>query len=74
MNVVIELKVLDNFHIWIRFKGGSEKTVDFKPFIGKGISKDLLIEENFRRISLESGGGIAWYNGFDVCPNFLKQV
>lgn len=26
------------------------------------------------KVSIEPGGGIAWYNGYDFCPNYLKQL
>jgi hypothetical protein len=24
-------------------------------------------------VTLEEGGGIAWPNGYDFCPNFLRE-
>lgn len=74
MNEVVKIKVLENFQIWMRFKDGTEKTIDFSKFIGKGITRDLLDYNNFRRVSIEAGGGIAWYNGYDFCPNYLKEL
>jgi len=74
MNEVIDLKVLDNYQIWIRFKDGIEKIINLQKFLGKGISKELLEYENFKKVSIELGGGIAWYNGFDFCPNYLKEL
>lgn len=74
MNEVVNIKVLDNFQIWIKFNDGIEKIVNFKKFIGKGITKDLLKYENFRKVTIEPGGGIAWYNGCDFCPNYLKKL
>ena len=74
MNEVIEIKVLDNYQIWIKFNDGEEKTVNFKNFFGKGLTKELLEEENFKKVMIEPGGGIAWYNGFDFCPNYLKEL
>jgi hypothetical protein len=74
MNEVIEIRTLENFQIWIRFKDGVEKTIDFKRFLGKGITKELLDTENFKRVGIEPGGGISWYNGFDFCPNYLKEL
>jgi len=50
------------------------KVVNLKPFIGKGFTKDLLMEENFKKVFIDAGGGIAWDNGFDFCPNFLRQL
>lgn len=71
---VVDLQVLDNYYIWIKFNTGEEKTINFKPFVGKGFTADLLDPENFSRVTLEPGGGIAWYNGYDFCPNFLKEL
>ena len=73
MNEVIEIKVLDLYNIWLKFNDGTESVIDFKPFIGQGFTKELLEEENFKKVFIEPGGGIAWYNGYDFCPNFLKQ-
>ena len=74
MNEVVNLKVLDDFQIWIKFNDGIEKIINFKEFFGKGITKDLLEYENFRKVSIEPGGGISWYNGYDFCPNYLKEL
>jgi len=74
MNEIVEIEVLGNFQIWIKFNDGLEKTVNFKKFFGKGITKELLEEENFKKVTIEPGGGIAWYNGFDFCPNYLKYL
>jgi hypothetical protein len=74
MEQVIELKVLENYCIWIKFKNGSSKTINIKPFIGKGFTEELLIQENFKKVFIEPGGGIAWENGYDFCPNFLSQL
>jgi hypothetical protein len=74
MNEIIDIKVLDNYQIWIRFKDGIEKTVNIQGFLGKGITKELLDYENFKKVEIEPGGGIAWFNGFDFCPNYLKEL
>jgi hypothetical protein len=74
MNEVVNLKVLDDFQIWLKFNDGTEKVINFRKFIGNGISKDLLDYENFIKVTIEPGGGIAWYNGYDFCPNYLKEL
>ncbi len=74
MNEVIDLKVLNNYLVWIKFSDNEEKVVDLKPFIGKGFTKNLLKSENFNEVFVEPGGGIAWPNGFDLCPNFLREL
>ena len=74
MHEVIDIKDLGNYHLWIKFSDGKEKVINFRPFIGKGFTKELLDPENFKKVSLEPGGGIAWLNGFDFCPNYLREL
>jgi len=74
MNEVIKIKPIENYQIWLRFADGEEKVVNLKPFLGKGFTKDLLDTANFNKAFIEPGGGIAWENGFDFCPNFLKEL
>jgi len=74
MNEIVEVKAKDNYFVWLRFKDGQEKTVDLKPFMGKGFTKELLDATKFNQVFVEPGGGIAWPNGFDFCPNFLKEL
>ncbi|MEI6816076.1 MAG: DUF2442 domain-containing protein [Bacteroidota bacterium] len=73
MNKILEIKVVSDYCIWIKFNDGSVKVVDFKDIIGQGLSKELLNKDYFMKVAIESGGGLEWPNGFDVCPNFLKD-
>jgi hypothetical protein len=71
MKQIVKFSVLANYHILIVFQDGVEKTVDFRPFIGEGFTKTLLDPAYFATVFIESGGGLAWDNDFDFCPNFL---
>jgi hypothetical protein len=71
MQRVIAIQLVGKYLVEIQFSDGLRKTVDLEPFIGKGVSTRLLDEGYFRLVEIESGGGIAWPNGFDFCPNFL---
>ncbi len=73
MDKVISVKPLENYLLEIEFADGLRKAIDIKPFIGKGISAALKDESYFRQVTLEDGGGIAWPNGYDFCPNFLRD-
>jgi Protein of unknown function (DUF2442) len=73
MERVISVKPLKNYTVEIEFEDGFRKVIDVRPFIGNGISAALKDEAYFRRVSLEDGGGIAWPNGYDFCPNFLRD-
>ncbi|GMQ31588.1 DUF2442 domain-containing protein [Algoriphagus confluentis] len=74
MNEVIKIQALKDHHIWLRFKDGEEKTVNLRPFLGKGFTAELLDQSKFEKVFIEPGGGIAWENGYDFCPNFLKEL
>ena len=73
MNKIISIKVLDGYLVWIQFKDGVSKTINFEPLIGKGISSELLNKDYFKTVSIDNGGGLEWPNGMDFCPNFLKD-
>ncbi len=73
MNKIIELKYIDGYKLYIKFNDGESKTIDFNNLIGKGISSQLLDIEYFKLMSIDNGGGIEWPNGFDFCPNYLKE-
>jgi hypothetical protein len=73
MDHVVSVQPLENHHLEIEFADGLRKVIDVRPFIGKGISAALKDEPYFRQVSLEDGGGICWPNGYDFCPNFLRD-
>ena len=73
MDKVISVKPLENYLLEIEFADGLRKVVDIRPFIGEGISAVLKDKSYFHQVMLEDGGGIAWPNGYDFCPNFLRD-
>jgi hypothetical protein len=74
MNAVKEFTILGDYRIWIKFTDGFESVVNIKPFLGKGITNELLHPTAFNKVNIESGGGLAWDNGFDICPNSLREM
>ena len=74
MNRLKHIQVLDRYLIQLEFSDGFRAIVDLKPFLGRGITADLLDYKNFRRVHIEPGGGLEWYNGFDFCPNALREM
>ena len=74
MNKVKKFEVLSGYNVWLQFQDGFENVIDLHSYLGKGISKKLLNRKEFKKVSIESGGGLAWENGFDICPNLLRQL
>ena len=50
MNKIVEIEVLNNYHIWIKFQDDFEKIVNLKPFLGKGFTAELLNYDNFKKV------------------------
>lgn len=74
MEQVEKIEVIGIYKIWVRFSDGEEKVVNVRPLIGEGFTKELLETEKFNEVYIEEGGGLAWPNGFDICPNYLKTM
>jgi hypothetical protein len=73
MHYVTELRVLEAYLLELRFQDQTVKVVDLQPFFGQGIATQLLDQDYFRQVQIDSGGGIVWPNGYDFCPNFLYE-
>lgn len=73
MNRVVEVLPQPGMTVRIRFADGVVKILDIRPFIGDGISAPLADWDYFRQVAVEEGGGITWPNGYDFCPEFLRD-
>ena len=73
MERIIEVHALLDYKLNIRFDDGFSSIVDVKPFIRGGISDQLLDPEFFQDVRIDEFYGIYWRNGFDFCPNFIRQ-
>ena len=73
MDRVVTVEALENHLLKIEFSDGFTKVIDLGSFIGKGLSAALKDPFYFRQVHLEAGGGICWPNGYDFCPNFLRE-
>ncbi len=69
----MEVKPVDNYKLEIVFSDNYHSVIDFKPFIRGGISDKLLDINYFNSVKIDEFGGICWDNGFDFCPNFLRN-
>lgn len=74
MHRLINIKLLEGYKIHLFFEDGLNSEIDFESFLQKGFARELLNKENFKQAYIESGGGLAWKNGFDFCPNFLYEI
>ncbi len=74
MNTVTKIVPLSGNRLLLTFADGFEADVDLKTLLTKGIAVEIASPDRFTKVSTESGGGIAWPNGFDLCPEFLREL
>ena len=74
MNRVVQVEVLSGLRLKVTFADGLSEAINMEPYLGKGFTAELLAPERFAEVTTESSGGIAWPNGFDVCPEFLREL
>lgn len=63
----IEVKALENFLLYIKFKNGEEKIYDMKDLLKFDYYKDLKNKENFKKVKV-SGITLLWATGQDIAP------
>jgi hypothetical protein len=69
-----EVKPLDNYRLWIKFSDGIEGVIDLSNLAGKGVFALWNDYRKFEKVSIGSGGEIAWNDQVDLCPDavYLK--
>lgn len=76
-NKVIKIISVDseNFLVKLKFSDGAIYTTNLSGIFSppKGIVKDILRGNLFDKCFLESGA-LAWPNGFELCPDWLRMV
>jgi len=63
----IEVKALENFLLYIKFKNGEEKIYDMKEMLEFDYYKNLREKENFKRVK-PFGITLKWSTGEDIAP------
>ena len=66
----IDVKVLNNYELEIKFDNNERKIFDVKPYFKFKIFNDLRNYEEFKKVQI-SGLSIEWENGADICPDEL---
>ncbi len=60
----------NNYTIKLTFENGEEKIFDVKPYLDKGVFKELQNLHLFNTVKAFMGS-IQWKNGQDFCPDTL---
>ena len=69
---VKDVKSIENYKLILTFEDGSIKLFDMKPFLEKGIFKELRDKTLFETVKV-SFDTIEWSNGADIDPEMLYE-
>ncbi|WP_094549315.1 DUF2442 domain-containing protein [Petroclostridium xylanilyticum] len=69
---IIDVEPLRDYQLLLTFENGEKRIFDMKPYLNKGIFKELKDEKLFRsvRVSFDS---IEWSNQADIDPEVLYE-
>ncbi|MDQ2088158.1 DUF2442 domain-containing protein [Herbivorax sp. ANBcel31] len=69
---VTDVKPLSEYQLLLTFENGEKRLFDMKPYLDKGIYKELKDESKFRSVKV-SFDSIEWCNQADIDPEFLYE-
>ena len=64
------VKPSENFRIYVEVENGSKGYFDMKPYLDRGIFKELKNEAYFRTVGIVHGA-VTWPNEQDIAPETL---
>jgi hypothetical protein len=69
-SAITGVEVTENYFLILTFENGEKRLLDMKPYLKKGIFKELQDESEFRKVRI-SFDTIGWANEADLDPEFL---
>lgn len=69
---VIDVEPLSNYQLLLTFENGEKRIFDMKPYLDKGIFKELRDERMFKSVKV-SFDSIEWPNQADIDPEVLYE-
>jgi hypothetical protein len=67
---VIDFEILENYRIKVTLSNGRKGVFDVRPYLGRGIFRELKDYNYFRRARIELGT-ITWPNEQDFSPETI---
>ena len=67
----VEVKALEEYHLWLKYSDGVEGTVDLSNLVGKGVFARWDDYREFQKVHIGPGGEIVWGEEIDLCPDAL---
>lgn len=69
---ITEAKYIDSYKLWLKFNDGTEGQIDLSSELYGEIFEPLKDISYFKQFSIQ-GNTVAWENGADFAPEFLRE-
>lgn len=69
---VNEVRVIDDYAVWVRFVDGLEGVVRFLPGFFRGVFSHLIDPAQFRQVAVV-GGAVTWPGELDLAPDAMHE-
>lgn len=69
---VVRASAHNDYTLTLTFANGEVRVFDVRPYLGKGIFRELESPPVFRAVQV-SMGTVSWPHGQDFCPDTLYQ-
>jgi hypothetical protein len=69
---ITEAKYVDSYKLWLKFNDGAEGQIDLSSELYGEIFEPLKDISYFKQFRIH-GNTIAWENGADFAPEFLRE-
>ena len=70
---VNEVRVIDDYAVWVRFVDGLEGVVRFLPGFFRGVFSHLIDPAQFRQVTVV-GGAVTWPGELDLAPDAMHDA
>ncbi len=71
MKKITAFKILEHYHVWLRFDDGVEGEADLSHLVGRGVFSVWRDYEFFRQAFVADYGALTWPGELDLCPDSL---
>ena len=71
MKKIVDVSVMQNYRLELKFADGVTGTVDLSNLVGKGVFSYWNDYESFKQVKIGSSGELIWNKQVDLCPDSL---
>jgi len=73
MRKIIKVKTIEDYKLELTFDNNVIKVKDMKPYLNKGVFKNLKEKDFFNSVMI-SFGTIRWNEDIDMCADYLYET